>query len=68
VECRRAREVVESSYRTGPGSGGANCDVSPDGQRFLVIKGLGPDQTATLPQLVVVQHWFDELKLLVPTK
>ena len=44
-------------------------DVSPDGQRFLMIKeGGGSDQTAAPPQIIVVQHWTEELKRLVPTK
>ena len=45
-------------------------DVSPDGQRFLMIKvGGESDQTAALPpSIVIVQNWFEELKRLVPTK
>ena len=43
-------------------------DVSPDGQRFLMIKAPGSDQGATLPSVIVVQHWDEELKRLVPTK
>jgi hypothetical protein len=44
-------------------------DVSPDGRRFLMIKeGGGTDQTAAPPQIIVVQHWTEELKRLVPTK
>jgi len=41
-------------------------DVSPDGQRFLMIK---PSDKATLSltQIVVVQNWFEELKRRVPT-
>ena len=43
-------------------------DVSPDGQRFLMIKvGGGSDQTAPTTNIVVIQHWFEELKRLVPT-
>jgi serine/threonine-protein kinase len=44
-------------------------DVSPDGQRFLTIKG-GTDGTTTEPlSLVVVQSWQQELtRLLPPTK
>jgi serine/threonine-protein kinase len=39
-------------------------DVSPDGQRFLMLK-----QAEQIPgQITVVQHWPDELKRLVPTK
>jgi hypothetical protein len=43
--------------------------VSPDGQRFLIIKEEGPLEDTSAPnQLRVVQHWFEELKRLVPTK
>ncbi len=35
-------------------------DVSPDGQRFVMIKGL--DREAAPLQLVLVPDWFDELK------
>jgi serine/threonine-protein kinase len=38
-----------------------NYDVSPDGQRFLMIKD-GPVRD----QLVVVERWFEELKARVP--
>ena len=38
-----------------------NFDVSPDGQRFLMIKD-GPVRD----QLVVVQRWFEELKARGP--
>jgi hypothetical protein len=41
------------------------CDVSPDGQRFLMIKF--SEQTTALTQIVVVQNWFEELKQKVPT-
>jgi serine/threonine-protein kinase len=44
-------------------------DVSPDGQRFLMIKDSRPaGDTSPPPQLVVVQNWLEELKRLVPTK
>ena len=39
-------------------------DVSPDGQRFLMLKPT--EQAAALTQIVVVQNWFEELKRLVP--
>jgi eukaryotic-like serine/threonine-protein kinase len=48
---------------------GRSYDVSPDGQRFLMIKRRdSSDQTAAPPTLIVVQNWFEELKRLVPTK
>ncbi|MCU1262889.1 MAG: hypothetical protein JWO80_5774 [Bryobacterales bacterium] len=37
-----------------------NYDVSPDGQRFLMLKAADEDQGAR--QIVVVQNWFEELK------
>ena len=36
-----------------------NFDVSPDGQRFLMLK---PEEEATATQIVVVLNWFEELK------
>jgi eukaryotic-like serine/threonine-protein kinase len=46
---------------------GRSYDVSPDGQRFLMInEGGGTDQTAAPLQIIVVQHWIEELKRLVP--
>ena len=42
-----------------------NYDVSPDGQRFLMLKS--SEQAASLTQIVVVQNWFEELKQKVPT-
>jgi hypothetical protein len=43
-------------------------DVSSDGQRFLMLKAPGTDAGAAGPALIVVQHWDEELKRLVPTK
>jgi hypothetical protein len=40
-------------------------DVSPDGQRFLMLKPA--DQAEASPtQINVVLNWFEELKRLVP--
>jgi len=44
----------------------SNYDVSPDGQRFLMIKP-SESSAAALTQIVVVLNWFDELKQKVPT-
>ena len=42
--------------------------ISPDGQRFLMLKeGEESEDTAAPPSIVVVQNWFEELKRLVPT-
>ncbi len=40
-------------------------DVTPDGQRFLMVKL--SDQELPATQLTVVLNWFEELKRLVPT-
>jgi hypothetical protein len=41
-------------------------DVSPDGQRFLMLKPV--EHSATAPtEINVVQNWFEELKRRVPT-
>jgi len=43
-----------------------NYDVSPDGQRFLMIKPVEQQQAAPT-QINVVLNWTEELKRLVPT-
>jgi serine/threonine-protein kinase len=62
--------LVKEGYVTVPGGNpGRTYDISPDGQRFLMIKeGSGTDQTAVPPQVILVQHWTEELKRLVPAK
>ena len=44
---------------------GRNYDVGLDG-RFLMVQGSATDPTAEPAGLVVVQHWGEELKRLVP--
>ena len=53
-------------YDATTGSAGRSYDVSPDGERFLMIKRPGSDASAT-SAILVVQHWDEELKRLVPT-
>jgi eukaryotic-like serine/threonine-protein kinase len=59
--------VVREGYFTNLNWWGRSYDVSPDGQRFLMIKEGGADGTATPTSIIVVQHWVEELKRLVPT-
>ena len=49
-------------------SGGvfANYDVTPDGQRFLMVKS--GDRDAVTTQINVVLNWSDELNRLAPVK
>jgi hypothetical protein len=46
-------------------AGRADFDVSPDGQRFLMLKE-AEQQPGALTQLHVVLNWFEELKRRVP--
>ena len=39
-------------------------DVSPDGQRFVMVQ---TEQRAESGRLILVQNWFDELQRLVPS-
>ncbi len=45
--------------------GFVNYDISPDGQRFLMIKAA--EEEGGQGQIYVVLNWFEELKRLVPT-
>jgi len=60
--------VKEGYFTMSDGNPGREYDVSPDGQRFLMIKEGGADASGAPPQIIVVQHWVEELKRLVPTK
>jgi hypothetical protein len=47
---------------------GADVEVAPDGQRFLFILD-GPPAAVRASQLVVVQHWAEELRVrLAPAR
>jgi eukaryotic-like serine/threonine-protein kinase len=62
--------LVKDGYFTSPaGFFGRTYDISPDGQRFLMLKaGGGPDQAVVPTSLIVVQHFDEELKRLVPAR
>ncbi len=55
--------LFEGSYLYSITNLTTNYDVTPDGQRFVMIK---EEQTAP-EQIHVVLNWFEELKRLVPT-
>jgi len=61
-------KLLEGRYMTGGGTLGRTYDVSQDDQRVLKIKAPESDASAAPPVLIVVQHWDEELKRLVPTK
>ena len=60
--------VFEGRYfSAGATTLGRTYDVSPDGQRFLMIKAAGGDRSVQ-HQIIVVQHWDEELNRLVPVR
>ena len=61
-------KLLEPRYYTGAGNPNRSYNVSPDGRRFLMIKAANADSTTVPPNIVVVQHFDEELKRLVPTK
>jgi len=56
--------LFEGHYETSIYPYEPNYDVSPDGQRFLMIKASEQESAAT--QLNVVLNWSDELRRLAP--
>ena len=58
------RELFDASdyYFTSAGGAGRSFDVSPDEDRFLMLKR----PVAAITQIVVVENWFEELKERVP--
>jgi serine/threonine-protein kinase len=58
--------LFTGDYAT-PGPQVANYDISPDGQRFLMMKNSAEsEQTVASTQLIVVDNWFEELNRLAP--
>jgi Tol biopolymer transport system component/predicted Ser/Thr protein kinase len=60
----RPRMLFEKRYEAAPAPI-VNYDVSPDGQRFLMIKPVDQEEAAPT-QINVVLNWFEELKRRVP--
>jgi eukaryotic-like serine/threonine-protein kinase len=61
----KPRVLFEGRYEPTPGTT-PNYDVSPDGQRFLMLKSGEAGEVAPT-QINVVLNWFEELKRRVPT-
>jgi Tol biopolymer transport system component len=62
----KPRLLFEGRYQPSPATT-PNYDVSPDGQRFLMLKPI--QQEASAPtQINLVLNWFEELKRRVPTE
>jgi serine/threonine-protein kinase len=58
-------KLLEGRYFIAGPNTGPQYDISPDGQRFLMIKSTG-SEAGVVSAIVVVQHWDEELKRLVP--
>ncbi len=58
--------LFEGEYFANGGVRRANYDVTPDGQRFVMIKAAEKDE-GQKSKINVVLNWFEELKRLVPT-
>jgi hypothetical protein len=59
-------QALAAGYFDSTAANNRAFDVSPNGQRFLMIKNA---QTTDTPAstIVIVQNWLEELKRLVPT-
>ncbi len=64
-ELRVGRPRLLFETRQELGLGGADYDITPDGQRFIVIKA-GPRESQQA-HLELVLNWFDELRRRVPS-
>jgi len=59
MELGRPEELFRGPF-TMPMIFGRSYDVSPDGQRFLMVRR--PEQSRALESLVVVLNWADEMR------
>ena len=65
---RLPSKLFDPKYFSGSlGVSGRTYDVSPDGQRFLMIKD-EPDMAGRQPQMVVVLNWREDLETRLPKK
>jgi serine/threonine protein kinase/Tol biopolymer transport system component len=61
ITLSRPRVLFEQRYAFGAAQTVPNFDISPDGQRFVMVK----DDSAS-GRINVVLNWFEELKRMVP--
>ena len=60
--------LVKPGYVTQTGNPGRSYDISPDGQRLLLIKQRMVGTASASTSIIVVQNWVEELKRLAPAK
>ncbi len=51
--------LFEGAYVAGFRASGRAYNVSPDGQRFLMVKAGTPDESGAPPSIILVQSWFE---------
>jgi hypothetical protein len=61
-------EESDAYFRVPPGNALRTYDIAPDGRRFVMIKTGGAEAGVVPPTIIVVQHFDEMLKRLVPTK
>jgi serine/threonine-protein kinase len=68
LKVEKPAELFQGSFYISPGgSPRPQYDVTPDGQRFLLLASApGTNASVARPRVVVVQNWFDDVKRLVP--
>ena len=66
-EFRAGRAKMLFERRFLQGSLHRQYDVSPDGERFLMIEDVEPGGSGPRLDVILVDNWFEELKRLVPT-
>jgi eukaryotic-like serine/threonine-protein kinase len=59
--------LVKAGYFTSPGNTGRTFDISPDGERLLMIKESVADAPTAPASIIVVQQWVGEMKRIVST-
>jgi len=66
-EAQTPTVLFEGVYSYGRLDKTPQYDVSPDDQRFVMVKESSDAEERPLTQIHVVLNWFEELKRLVPT-
>src|SRR5262249_14842527 len=59
------KAILSTKYHAGSSTRGYDLrsyDVSPDGQRFLMIKEMSPEGSGPVASMVVVVNWGTEVK------
>jgi serine/threonine-protein kinase len=61
-------KLFDGPYGAIANQSGRTYDISPDGERFLMIKAESSDEAGAPASIVVVQNWGEELKRLTAAR